>query len=105
LASRADYLGSNNAGKFGTTGAISTSTNANDFPTFSRGHLTGNNYWSYTITSSFNVIDNLLLRAEYRLDWGTGITSDQVTPNSNAVTGVQSGGPCHYAGAEVVYSF
>jgi hypothetical protein len=105
LASRADYLGSNNAGKFGTTGAISTSSADNSFPTFSEGHVTGNNYWSYTITSAFNVIDNLLLRAEYRLDWGTGITSDQVTPNSNAVSGVQSGGPCHYAGAEVVYSF
>jgi len=105
LASRADYLGSNNAGKFGTQGAISTSTAANSFPTLSNGHVTGNNYWSYTITSAFNVIDNLLLRAEYRLDWGTGITSDQVTPNSNSVSGVQSGGPCHYAGAEVVYSF
>jgi hypothetical protein len=105
LASRADYLGSNNAGKFGTQGAISTSTAANSFPTLSNGHVTGNNYWSYTITSAFNVIDNLLIRAEYRLDWGTGITSDQVTPNSNAVSGVQSGGPCHYAGAEIVYSF
>ena len=105
LASRADYLGSNNAGKFGTTGAISTSTADNSFPTFSEGHVTGNNYWSYTITSAFNVIDNLLIRAEYRLDWGTGITSSQVTPNSNAVSGVQSGGPCHYAGAEIVYSF
>ena len=105
LASRADYLGSNNAGKFGTTGAISTSTADNSFPTFSEGHVTGNNYWSYTITSAFNVIDNLLIRAEYRLDWGTGITSNQVTPNSNAVSGVQSGGPCHYAGAEIVYSF
>ena len=105
LASRADYLGSNNAGKFGTQGAISTSTAANSFPTLSNGHVTGNNYWSYTLTSAFNVIDNLLIRAEYRLDWGTGITSDQVTPNSNAVSGVQSGGPCHYAGAEIVYSF
>ncbi|NBR71654.1 MAG: hypothetical protein EBT75_06130 [Proteobacteria bacterium] len=105
LASRADYLGSNNAGKFGTQGAISTSTAANSFPTLSNGHVTGNNYWSYTITSAFNVIDNLLIRAEYRLDWGSGIQSTVVTPNSNAVSGVQSGGPCHYAGAEVVYSF
>ena len=105
LASRADYLGSNNAGKFGTQGAISTTTAANSFPTLSNGHVTGNNYWSYTITSAFNVIDNLLIRAEYRLDWGSGIQSTVVTPNSNAVSGVQSGGPCHYAGAEVVYSF
>ena len=103
LASRADYLGSNNAGKFGTQGAISTSSAANDFP--NSGHVTGNNYWSYTLTSAFNVIDNLLIRAEYRLDWGSGINSTQTTPNDNGVSGVQSGGPCHYAGAEVVYSF
>ena len=103
LASRADYLGSNNAGKFGTQGGISTSSAANSFA--NSGHLTGNNYWSYTLTSAFNVIDNLLIRAEYRLDWGSGIQSSDITPNSNGDTGVQSGGPCHYAGAEVVYSF
>ena len=105
LASRTDYLGSNNSGKFGITGEISTSTNANDFRRDSHGHVVGNNYWSYTLTSAFNLIDNLLIRAEYRLDWGTGITSSKVTPNSNAISGVQSGGPCHYAGAEIVYSF
>jgi hypothetical protein len=103
LASRADYLGSNNAGKFGTQGAISTSSAANDFS--DSGHVTGNNYWSYTLTSAFNVIDNLLIRAEYRLDWGSGIISSEVTPNSNAVSGVQSGGPAHYAGVELVYSY
>jgi hypothetical protein len=107
LASRADYLGSNNSGKFGTQGSISTSSNANFQPNWINddGHVTGTNFWSYTITSAFNVIDNLLIRAEYRLDWGSGINSTEVTPNSNEVTGVQSGGPCHYAGAEVVYSF
>jgi len=103
LASRADYLGSNNAGKFGTQGGITTSSAANSFA--DSGHVTGNNYWSYTLTSAFNVIDNLLIRAEYRLDWGSGIQSSDITPNSNGDTGVQSGGPCHYAGAEVVYSF
>ena len=103
LASRADYLGSNNAGKFGTQGGISTSSAANSFA--DSGHVTGNNYWSYTLTSAFNVIDNLLIRAEYRLDWGSGIQSSDITPNSNGDTGVQSGGPCHYAGAEIVYSF
>ena len=109
LASRADYLGSNNAGKFGTQGTIGTNQ-ANNLSNFNSGtpiagHVTGNNYWSYTITSAFNVIDNLLIRAEYRLDWGSGIVSTATTPNNNGPTGVQSGGPCHYAGAEVVYSF
>ena len=84
LASRADYLGSNNAGKFGTQGAISTSSAANSFA--NSGHVTGNNYWSYTLTSAFNVIDNLLIRAEYRLDWGSGINSTQTTPNDNGVS-------------------
>jgi hypothetical protein len=98
LASRADYLGSNNAGKFGTTGAISTSTADNSFPTFSEGHVTGNNYWSYTITSAFNVIDNLLIRAEYRLDWGNQTTFSSGNPSVYSA-------PAHYAGAEIVYSF
>jgi len=64
---------------------------------------TANNYdatqswWEYTLTAGFNVIDNLLIRAEYRLDWGNNIVG---TPG---VSG--SSGPAHYAGAEVVYSF
>jgi hypothetical protein len=44
------------------------------------------------------VIDNLLIRAEYRLDWGSSIYN-----NTNGTT--NSDGPAHYAGAEVVYSF
>jgi len=43
------------------------------------------------------VIDNLLIRAEYRLDWGNSIVG---TPSVSS-----SSGPAHYAGAEVVYSF
>jgi hypothetical protein len=45
------------------------------------------------------VIDNLLIRAEYRMDWGSNIYS--TSNNAGAV----SGGPAYYAGAEVVYSF
>jgi len=40
----------------------------------------------------------LLIRAEYRLDWG----NQSVTQNSYSAP---SSGPAHYAGAEVVYSF
>ena len=69
--------------------------------------MTGDNLWEYTLTAGFNVIDNLLIRAEYRLDWGsniysTGATATQPAGNNN---GSVSGGPAHYAGAEVVYSF
>jgi len=98
LASRGEYLGSNNSGKFGAQGSAST-TSSGRIPK----HVTGANWWEYTITAGFNVIDNLLLRAEYRLDWGSNINANSqsyVTPGGGA-----GGGPCHYAGAEVVYSF
>ena len=98
LASRGEYLGSNNSGKFGAQGT--NNTQSNQFP---GNHVTGANWWEYTLTAGFNVIDNLLLRAEYRLDWGSNINANSqsyVNPGGGA-----GGGPCHYAGAEVVYSF
>jgi hypothetical protein len=86
LASRGEYLGGNNAQKL--TG-VGTNTNLS--------------LWEYTLTAGFNVIDNLLIRAEYRLDWGNGSVNNFET----GYTGVDntSSGPAHYAGAEVVYSF
>jgi hypothetical protein len=54
--------------------------------------------WEYTVTSGFNVIDNLLIRAEYRLDWGNQTTYSSGTPRVYSA-------PAHYAGAEIVYSF
>jgi len=65
--------------------------------------------WEYTLTAGFNVIDNLLIRAEYRLDWGNNSvnnydTSEGITPILNGSASTSSG-PAHYAGAEVVYSF
>ena len=86
LASRGEYYGQSNATKF--TGVQADPGDQN--PTVS--------WWSYTLTSGFNVIDNLLIRAEYRLDWGTNV-------NGGGLTASGSGGPAHYAGAEVVYSF
>ena len=97
LASRGEYLGSNNSGKFGSQGTNNTNKNQGDT------HVTGCNWWEYTLTAGFNVIDNLLIRAEYRLDWGSNINGNAesyVSPGGGA-----GGGPCHYAGAEVVYSF
>ena len=48
------------------------------------------------------MIDNLLIRAEYRMDWGTNSTQNSIpnVPLANYGTG-----PSYYAGAEVVYSF
>ena len=97
LASRAEFVGSNNAGKFGVNGAQTTQ---ND----NFGHNTGNNLWEYTITAGFNVMENMMIRAEYRLDWGAGaVGGSSASTDGPAVSG--SGGPAHYAGAEVVYSF
>jgi hypothetical protein len=90
LCSRGEYLGSNNSLVTGNNGAATTPSAA--------GNATGNSNWEYTITAGFNVIDNLLIRAEYRLDWGSSIYN-----NANNTT--NSDGPAHYAGAEVVYSF
>jgi hypothetical protein len=95
LCSRGEYLGSNNSWAFGNQGAPVTARSPNG------NHVTGNNLWEYTLTAGFNVIDNLLIRAEYRMDWGSNIYST-ATGNPN---GSQSGGPAYYAGAEVVYSF
>jgi len=83
LASRGEYFGGDNIAKVSTTTANTQG---------------GLSWWEYTITAGFNVIDNVLLRAEYRLDWGTNI-SGSFNQSQN------SAGPAHYAGAEVVYSF
>jgi hypothetical protein len=103
LAGRAEYLGSNNTGKFGVNGSNGTQANAGDT------HITGVGLWEWTLTAGFNVIDNLLIRAEYRLDWGAGSvggTSGEATNGGGPTAAVSgSGGPAHYAGAEVVYSF
>ena len=84
LASRGEYLGYNVA-----------YANAN------------NNLWEYTITAGFNVIDNLLIRAEYRLDWGTDSVNNSANTSASTtdVGENTSSGPAHYVGAEVVYSF
>jgi hypothetical protein len=91
LCSRGEYLGSNNATVTGNNGSATT-------PSGNGTYATGESNWEYTITAGFNVIDNLLIRAEYRLDWGSSIYN-----NANGTT--NSDGPAHYAGAEVVYSF
>ena len=53
------------------------------------------------------MIDNLLIRAEYRLDWGVNSVYgvDETNTNQNGTVDSVSSGPAHYAGVEVVYSF
>lgn len=92
LASRGEYLGGNNLGKISN----------NQF--YANG---GMSLWEYTLTAGFNVIDNLLIRAEYRMDWGRNSTQSGINPsNNNFLYNANFGsGPSYYAGAEVVYSF
>jgi len=87
LASRGEYLGGNNLGL------------VSSFPPYSEAGLS---WWEYTLTAGFNVIDNLLIRAEYRMDWGTNSTQGNL---QNVQTSGFGSGPSYYAGAEVVYSF
>jgi len=89
LASRGEYFGGDNLAKIGN-GLAANNQDA------------GLSWWEYTITAGFNVIDNVLLRAEYRLDWGGNISGTNTSSNAGATN---SSGPAHYAGAEVVYSF
>jgi hypothetical protein len=93
LASRGEYLGGNNPQKV---------EGYNSYPYGDSGL----SFWEYTLTAGFNVIDNLLIRAEYRLDWGVGMVTNARTGQTRTFDTVStSSGPAHYAGAEVVYSF
>jgi len=89
LMSRGEYFGGDNLNKI-----------SNDLG--NNNQDAGLSWWEYTITAGFNVIDNVLIRAEYRLDWGDNISGTNVGGNAGQRN---SSGPAHYAGAEVVYSF
>jgi hypothetical protein len=89
LMSRGEYFGGDNLNK------INDDLGDNN-------QAAGLSWWEYTITAGFNVIDNVLIRAEYRLDWGDNISCTNVGGNAGQCN---SSGPAHYAGAEVVYSF
>ena len=87
LASRGEYLGGNNLQKISSAPGYADA---------------GMSLWEYTLTAGFNVIDNLLIRAEYRMDWGTNSTQNSAPNEQESGFG---GGPSYYAGAEIVYSF
>jgi len=89
LASRGEYLGGNNFKKVAYTSVVNG----------------GMSYWEWTLTAGFNVVDNLLIRAEYRLDWGNGAVNNVERPSRSMTDETTNSGPAHYAGAEIVYSF
>lgn len=80
LAGRFDYLHNDDSGKVG-----------NDF---NRQNV---DIWSWTTTASFDIIENMMLRAEYRVDFGEDIEGFSNTDSHD--------GPSHQVTAEVVYSF
>jgi len=90
LANRGTYFGSDNQNKTGITTA---------------GGADGSiSWWSYTLTAGFQLSDQLLIRAEYRLDWGTNMVGGSAgNVSSPGIPG--SGGPAHEAGAEFVVTF
>jgi len=96
LAQRADWIHNADGAKWG---------NGNDFggvvSTVGAGipSSSNNDVYSYTLTSSFDVWENMLLRAEYRIDWG----NDWGVVSKNANTSLS--GASHLFTAEVVYSF
>jgi len=101
LSSRGEYLHGNNFGKIGNAEGY----NLADGTSLQPQGTSGMDLWEYTITAGISVIDNLLIRAEYRLDWGVNSVYGLNENNRNGTIDSVSGGPAHYAGAEVVYSF
>jgi Putative beta-barrel porin-2, OmpL-like. bbp2 len=94
LASRADYIHSNNGAKFGP--------GTNRFnPGGSAFEPEGNEIYSYTLTAGFDVWENMLLRAEYRADVG----NDWVGGTAAGTAGNGRYGVSHLAAVQVVYSF
>jgi len=94
LASRGECLGGSNSG---SETSQSNNTRNNYYSPLS--------FWEYTLTAGFNVIENLLIRAEYRLDWGNNSVSSNNSSVASSYNSSTSSGPAHYAGAEIVYSF
>ena len=94
LASRGEYMGANNSWIFGNQGTGATTKGI-------ANHVTGDNLWEYTLTAEFHVVDDLKIRTEYRMDWGSNI----YVTSTGGPQGLQSGGPAYYAGVEVVVGF
>jgi len=97
VAGRADWIHNTNGAKWGNTGETA----------FNNGIAGGslgrsNDVYSYTLTNSFDVWENMLLRAEYRADFGNdwGVNAFP----SNGATASRFG-VSHLFSAQVVYSF
>ena len=105
LACRADYIHTDDSGqKFGA-GTPSVTGQYGYDNTVNREDL-----WSITLTNSFNITENLLLRAEYRADFGKDTTSTEVSsdPGERDIKDndeVSTGDVAHTVSLEAVYTF
>ncbi|NJK91811.1 MAG: outer membrane beta-barrel protein, partial [Blastochloris sp.] len=82
LAGRASYLHNSDEGStlLAATSPINSGRGTTDL-------------WSYTLTAGFNLLENLLVRAEYRVDAG------------NDVVGVNGDDLAHTVAFQAVYTF
>lgn len=97
LANRVDYFHDSTGAKFNPYSSFAS------VDTVTGATLPGRvDIWSETLTASFDVIENLSLRTEYRLDYGDGVGAAN---NISTLNYHHDSGPAHQAVAEVVYSF
>ena len=97
----AEYFGTGLYAKYLLTDIISIAGRAEYMHTDDQnivgltGNPSANNLWSLTGTLGFDLMENLLLRAEYRVDFG----------NDVAVSGAASNDVVHTIATQAVYSF
>jgi hypothetical protein len=72
---------------------------------FLAGHSDRTDIWSYTATLRFDLWQNMMLRLEYRLDWGRDLYGDLSQFPLGFPQGGASHGPAHLAAFDVAYSF
>ncbi|MDD5262647.1 MAG: outer membrane beta-barrel protein [Methylacidiphilales bacterium] len=103
LAARADYIHTDDSGqKFGAGYPTNGGGSAQNFG----GYLAGYNnedIWSLTLTNGFNIVDNLLLRAEYRVDIGDDVT--RTTKLNGFGNPLGTGNIANTVSVEAVYTF
>ncbi len=90
LASRGDWMHSDDGGKF------------------TAGNAAGNSedIYSFTLTGECDAWENMVLRAEYRFDYGKNVAGDTTTPTGGTLSGTTTvNGPASMVDLEAVYSF
>jgi hypothetical protein len=95
LATRTDWIHSDDGQKFGANSVGGVYVPAAE------------DLYSFTVTGSFDLWENVLLRAEYRLDYGQNVNYTSNTPGgtSTLTTTGTTNGPSHLIDLQVVYSF